>query len=543
MASVPLESVPVKYPQDVFDSVKEVYEKVGYGQQYGLDIWITVVLIIGFFCATVYFYVLGHLQPIKAAWPVNRCNPAYIPFAGLINPPENGSAMDYTGKNFEYCTQNILKEITGYFFAPFYYLMSVIRETIDEMRIATNAIRQEFDKVRNALHTITTQIMARVENAIVPLTKIVITARDLFAKTTGVMMTGLYTFMTAYMGLNSIFAIIIDGILAGLILMALLIIPLWFIPFVGPPLAIADTAVFVTILAIFINFKVFLSEVMGISSGAAPPVPACFGKGTHLLMKGGKTRAIEEVKIGDVVADDGVVTGTMKMSSHGQNVYDIDGVRVTGRHRVFHPELGLIQAAAHPVAIMIHDFREEYVYCVNTSTKRLIINNEVYMDWDDLDPMDMYELDMHCARTGIIPHKLSGEDIHHHLECGLTPGSMVELDDGRSLPIQELEVNDVLRFGETVLGTVKLDAKDVICTKEYRLDAIRSLRGSGNILILDRDLGTISTHSIDGTETQGERYLYNLVTDCGSFVADGVRVGDYNTGLEQHLKPTLFLSR
>jgi len=546
MASNPLESVPVKYPQDVFDSVKEVYEKVGYGQQYGLDIWITVVLVVGFFCATAYFYILGHLQPIKADWPVNRCNPAYIPFAGIINPPENGSAMDYTGENFEYCTQNVLKEITGYFLAPFYYLMTVIRETIDEMRKAADAIRQEFDKVRDALSNITAQIMARVENAIVPLTKMVITARDLFGKTAGVIMTGLYTFMTAYMGLNSIFAIIIDGILAGLILLALLIIPLWAIAWVFPPaaaLAIADTAVFVAILALFIIFKVFLSEVMGIASGDAPPVPACFAKGTPLLMKEGKTRAIEEVKIGDVLVDDGVVTGVMKMSSRGQDVYDIDGIYVTGRHRVFHPEAGLIQAAAHPAATRIHDFREEYVYCVNTSTKRLVINSEVYVDWDDLDPMDMYELDVNCARTGIVPHELSGEDIHHHLECGLAAGSMVELDDGRSLSIQELDVNDVLRFGETVLGTVKLDAKDVICTKEYSLDATRSLRGSGNVLILDGDLGTISTHSIDGTEMQGERYLYHLVTDVGSFVTDGVRVGDYNTGLEQHLKPALFLSR
>jgi hypothetical protein len=348
MASKPLESVPVKFPRDVFDSVKEVYDKVGYGQQYGLDIWITVVLIVVFFCATAYFYVLGHLQPIKADWPVNRCNPAYIPFAGIINPPENGSAMNYTSENFEYCTQNILKEITGYFLAPFYYLMNVIRETVDEMRKAANAIRQEFDKIRDALSNITAQIMARVENAIVPLTKMVITVRDLFAKTAGVVMTGMYTFMTAYMGLNSIFAIIIDGILAGLILLAALIIPLWFIPFVGPPLAIADTAVFVAILSLFIIFKVFLSEVMGIASGDAPPIPACFAKGTPLIMKEGKTRAIEEVKIGDVLIDDGVVTGVMKMCSRGQDVFDIDGVLVTGRHRVFHPEVGLIQAASHP---------------------------------------------------------------------------------------------------------------------------------------------------------------------------------------------------
>ena len=191
----------------------------------------------------------------------------------------------------------------------------------------------------------------------------------------------------------------------------------------------------------------------------------------------------------------------------------------------------------------INDFREEYVYCVNTSTKRIIIHEEVYVDWDDLDPMDMYELDIQCERLGIITNVLTCKEIHHCLECGLAPGSMVELEDGRSIPIQEVEVNDVLRFGETVLGIIKLDAKDVIHSGEYRLDTTRSLRGTGNILILDGDLGIINTHSLICKDKLGDKYFYHLVTNVGSFVANGIRIGDYNTGLEQHLKPSLFLSR
>jgi len=543
MADDPHHNIPVVFPQSDVDAVKEVYEKIGYGQQYGLDVWLTVIIIGVFFCCTAYFYVMGHIRPIKADWPLNRCNPAYIPFAGLINTPAGTSAVDYTGQNFEYCTQNILKDITGYFLAPFYYLMNLIRETLDEMSKAANAIRQQFDKVRDALANITAIIIDKVQNAIVPLTQMIITARDIMAKTAGVLITGLYTFMASYMGLNSVFAIIIDGIIAGLILLAALIIPLWFIPFVGPPLAIADTAVFVAILAIFIIFKVFLSEVMDIASGDAPPVPACFAKGTPILMRAGKSRPIEEMKIGDVLVDEAVVTGVMKMSSRSQEVYDINGTRVTGRHRMFHPELGLIQVSAHPSASRITDFREEYVYCVNTSNKRLGVGGEIYVDWDDLDPLDMYELETQCSRAGFLADDLVAEDIHYYLETGVCKDSMVELDDGRSLPIQDIEVNDVLRFGETVLGVVKLDAQDVVNVKEYCLDGTRAIRASGNVLIIDDDLGSINTHVIDGLDVAKSRFLYHLVTDTGSFVVDGVRVGDYNTGLEQHLKPTLFLSR
>ena len=528
-------------PPVLTQKVKQLYEKIGYGQQYGLDILLTVIIIVAFLCTIIYFYVIGHLKPIKAEWPINRCNPAYLPFAGIINPPTNGSAFDYTGENFEYCTQNILKDISGHFLAPLYYLMSVIQDTLTEMSKATNSIRSEFNKVRDGLSHITTEIMARVHNAVIPLTKMVINLRDMLGRVAGIILTGLYTFMAGYMGLNSAFKIIIDAMIFGLVLLGSLI-PLLWATFMWP-LAIADTAIFVIVLVAFIAFKSFLAEVMGIASGDAPPIPACFGKGTQVMMKDNITKSIEDIKIGDLMVDGGIVTGVMKMSSRAQILYDIGGIKITGRHRIYHPELGLIQVMAHPEAIRITDFREQYVYCINTSTKKLLINSEYYVDWDDLDPMDMYELETRCSNIGYIAGTIKNEDIHHYLECGLTSGSMIELDDGRSLPIEDIDVNDVLRFGETVLGIIKLDALDVVNVKEYSLDTSRSLRCSGNILIIDGDLGSINTHTIDGTQINDKSYLYQLITDTGTFVVDGVRIGDYNTGLEQHLKPSLFLSR
>ena len=371
-----------------------------------------------------------------------------------------------------------------------------------------------------------------------------ITAKDVLAKTAGIMMAGLYTFMASYMGLNSIFTIIIDGILAGLILLAALIIPLWFIPFVGPPLAIADTAIFVVILALFIIFKTFLSEVMGIASGNAPPVPACFAKSTPILLKDGNTKAIEIIKIGDVLVDDAVVTGVMKMSSTNQDIYKLNNILVTGRHRVFHPEMGLIQSRAHPSAVKINDFREEYVYCINTSSKRIVIEGEVFVDWDDLDPMDMYELDRRCNYLGLLTSELTYKDVHSYLESGIVPGSTIELDDGRSLPIEDIDVNDVLRFGETVIGIVKVDGKDINKIKEYSIDSNRILRSTQNIRISDPDLGSIISYKMDGTDIDDKsEYLYHLVTNTGGFTVNGIHIGDYNSGLEQHLKPSVFLSR
>ena len=31
------------------------------------------------------------------------------------------------------------------------------------------------------------------------------------------------------------------------------------------------------------------------------------------------------------------------------------------------------------------------------------------------------------------------------------------------------------------------------------------------------------------------KYLYHLLTDCGDFVVNGIRMGDYNSGIEKYI--------
>jgi hypothetical protein len=529
--------------QDLYARVERLYEKSGYSARYGLDVWLTATIIAGFVCSTVYFYGISHLAPIKANWIKHRCNPAYIPLAGWVNPPAGEGAFEYTGRNFEYCTQNVLTNISGHFLSPFYYLLAALRSVVHEAQTAVDSVRSEFAKTRGSVANIANEIVARILNVVTASTVFVVGANSALAKTSGVLVTGLYTLMTAYMSLNSVFQIIIDAVIVGLILLAAIIVPLWMIPFVGPPLAIADTVVFVAILVVFLLFKAFLADVMGIASGNAPPVPACFAGSTPVVLATGDTVPIERLTIGDVLCDGATVTGRMRMSSRDQEVFSIDGVYVTGRHRVFSAGSGLILASAHPRAVRVEDFREQYVYCVNTSSKRLIVGGELYVDWDDLDPMDMCELDVRCSASGLISGPLRAEDVHHHLECGIAGGSMVELDDGRSVDIREVDVNDVLRFGETVLGVVELDGQHVVDVQARVIDADRRLTCTGNVLILDHEMGAVNSHRVSGPDVSDAAALYHLVTDSGSFVVDGVRVGDYNVGLEQHLRPSAFLSR
>lgn len=38
----------------------------------------------------------------------------------------------------------------------------------------------------------------------------------------------------------------------------------------------------------------------------------------------------------------------------------------------------------HPEAIEIHGYKEPFIYCLNTSSKEIILNGLEFLDWDEL---------------------------------------------------------------------------------------------------------------------------------------------------------------
>ena len=112
---------------NITDVVNKLY-KVGYLDKYGGSIFITFITLLIFFILISYFQVQNSLKSIKANWVQDRCNPQYIPFAGLINKQPGMSPLEYTGKNFTSCINNILISITQDFLKPIHYLMDVIKK-------------------------------------------------------------------------------------------------------------------------------------------------------------------------------------------------------------------------------------------------------------------------------------------------------------------------------------------------------------------------------------------------------------------------------
>ena len=257
---------------------------------YASDLGWTVVMIFAFCCANAYLKIRSNAHVIRSNWVAYRCNPAYMPFAGMVMKP-NGTfneKVNFSNENFEYCTQTELKSISGMFMEPIYYAQSVVMMILHGIIDVINYIRELINNVRNAVSSIMKDIMSRVLNVMQPVIGILLHVRDMIGKIQGIMAASLYTLIGVYdtiqSGLRSIFEIIVIILIA----MGAAIVAVWiavaiaaaFGPF-GVPVVIAMTAAGVALTAIYVAIAVpmgiiahFLAETMhihGLSLISSPP--------------------------------------------------------------------------------------------------------------------------------------------------------------------------------------------------------------------------------------------------------------------------------
>ena len=514
---------------NVLKNLNNLYDKSGYITRYGLDLLTSIIICLIFGLVISYYHVMNNIQPIKNDWSNQRCSPSVMPFSGLISKSSKETVFEATNNNFTFCIQTILSNIGNYALQPFYYLLNTITSEFQSLIDAVESIRAEFDKIRNSVTDVGSDLFSRILNIIMPLLETIISVKDLIGKTMGTMTAGLYTFFGAYLSMQSLFLIIYN--LVSTILYALVgIITISWLT-LNIPLAIADTAIMGAVLVPMAVIALFMENILQIdSSPPLPKVPSCFAGDTIVELQNNKRKLFKNLEINDILSDGSSITAIMKLSSYEQEFYKLNGIIVTGNHSILCEEKGWISVDKHPESCLIENFREPFIYCVNTDTKTIKIGKNIFSDWDDLDDNDFNDLKNNCCN---LPINYSKKDIHKYLDAGFDENTTIELEDGRSIKIKNIEINDILRFGECVRGIIKIKCSDMVGLSEYAINEDITFKCTSNILL--KDLGNLNTFNLTAENTKFADFAYHLLTDKGSFIVNGISVGDYNTSIEKYL--------
>lgn len=526
----------------------DFYNKKGFLETYGTDLYVAIFIILLFFVMTCYFIVINNLTPIKSDWVNQRCNPSVIPFAGLINAPDGSSKFDYTAQNFSGCMNNILKTVSEYALQPIYYISNTMLASFKEMIDALQSIRSLFNKIRNNVKDISEEILNRTLNITIPLMQLFINAKDMLGKVQGTMTASLYTLFGSYLGMMSLFSNIygttikIILILVGIILVSFATLNFGFaavtIAF-ATPIAIA-----MGLIASFMHNVLHLSGFKGV-----PKIPHCFDENVMVNLIDGSIKKFKDVKINDVLFDGAIVTSFMKMTSADHIMYKIGNIIVTGTHKVFHKKKGWILVRDHPDAIKINNYTKPYIYCLGTSNKliNLCINNVndnnecdkviAFADWDELEDEAIKEITKNSNHLSVNFH--DSKNIHKYLDGGLLGDTQIELKNGKNIKIKDIAVNDLLKSGEQVLGTVKIDATKLSGVYEYKV-ANKIIKGGPNLQIRDINLGIIDTTKIKGKQISNIDFVYHLITDKRTYMVNGLKICDYNACTEKFMNDERF---
>ena len=267
-----------------YDYFFNLYKDKGYFETYGMDVLISFIIIFIFLYTIIYFLILSIKPYIKQDWAKNRCNPLYMPFAGLLNPDPNKSSLQTTEENFNFCVNNILTLISEISFSPLYYITKLIHDVLAVISSAINGIREMINKIRVAIANIATSISSRILNSMIPILHLGITSTNIFNQVHAILFTGVYQLFGLFTTTFSLFGFFRDALIGLLLVLSATIIALWVLAAVllGTPFtwaaAIATLTTagiqlegYIAILIPFLIIIILLSIIYDSRGGNNPP--------------------------------------------------------------------------------------------------------------------------------------------------------------------------------------------------------------------------------------------------------------------------------
>lgn len=486
-------------------------------------------------------------------WTTRRCD-LPVAFAGAFFKPESDprSANDFAKDNFEFCMKSYVDKFITLFMGP---ITTLFGKQVD----ATNSAADSVNSMRSATQTMYTvfsgyvdRMFEKVKTSAFELNRIIQYLRMAVGRVSAIAMSMIYSGLSLFRGMISAFQFVIRVVLIICTIMLIIIILLWFVLFPVIPLILGT-------LTAIVSLVFALSMVMSQSLGAEAQSSKggfCFAEGTLVGVKQAdgtiRLTAVGDIHVGDELdANAGRVTATIQMDGKGVELYNLNGIIVSGSHLVKGTDDKWKLVATDERAVRSINHKSPFLYCFNTTSNTIPVSSEdgsylLFRDWEELDNEDeegqirwnymiLTMLNMR-ANTSIKDTFASwGKDLLKPAEVGVA-GKRIKIRTNKGfVPLSEIQVGDyhvVDRNGDAqrVLGVIRAEVedvqyntrKDIWHTSFYEWQENAWIRGSSANLI------TKPNASIEGisliTES-GEYILWDEVNHKEKIVRDFTEVG------------------
>ena len=157
-----------------------------------MDIIIFAVATLVAIFTSLYLYAGSQVSNLKKNWAQYRCNPLYMPMAGMVG--------DDVMSNFTKCTMSGFHTYAGFIMDPILAEFGVVNSTLEEVSDTMGSMRSMMSGVRGGFLGIIGSVFGKIQNVMGQTQYTVIRMRTLMSRIVGIMFSFVYIF---YGGMQS----------------------------------------------------------------------------------------------------------------------------------------------------------------------------------------------------------------------------------------------------------------------------------------------------------------------------------------------------
>ena len=429
-----------------------------YFQLYGTQLFICIFLILFQIIVIVYLSFKKNIQYYKDNWPNVRCLPHIMPFAGIINKPKDSSVIGFTEENYNYCNQQVINQEMNNQFQPLLDLQASFNNnqsnSIQSDATTSNASATNAKNSQDATNKGVSKTMVVFGLLKYGYTLFI----DIFLKITNVI-SSFFNFSMSGATWGTLFLKILSKAVMIIITIFFIIaviptIPYWFLII---PLFLFILYVIVYVIGVQLNDYVSIvpnamSQFEPFATMKTPKrkISLCFDENTKIATCN-EMKKIKKIKVGDYLLDGSMVTATFKTMAY-PIMFNLNGIIVSGDHYVYHNKW--IKVKNHPDSFAVF-YKKKFLYCLNTTSKRIMIKNQVFLDWDELDDKKIKVIELYLKSEGKYL-----EELHSVMDKGYNRHFMVKMKKGYK-QICDIQPEEVLYDGSKIMALVTIKGDDL----------------------------------------------------------------------------------
>lgn len=452
------------------------------------------------FVMTSFFAILlaqSNIEEVIKQWSERRCDIEIMVTAHLFKPKDDvRTGGEFAAENFQFCVRKTFRQIITTALIPVFMMLN---QQLD----VTESINEVLNRFRVMMANLIDGFMKLLD----PFFKRFKTTGNQFAvnqmkflsamgRAFGITQAALYIGMSLVTAIENFIHFVIRVVLIIMYIILGLMILIWFL--------ILPVFVVIILTCQTIGnspFGYLSKDVCG---------ELCFDPQTRIQLKDGTIKSIGDCSVGDIFEDGTVIEGVLQVNGEKEQMYSLDGIRVSGAHLVWsEEEEEWISVAEHPDA-QTSFAKCPILICLRTST-RIIPLRGLQTTWNF---RDWEELPMNLPTSDTIWDFLVSEILNEKPNQGSTPEEIpllrsickVLYKTGEMRHLSEVSIGDCIYSSE---GFTKV-------TGIYKGEAEFSADITDGVWL--QELGSLDwRHSSLKTQERSKQKGIHLTTESGCF--------------------------